>query len=288
MCLLQPSENTFPAGYHLPRSSEYPGSAKLSHSIWLRKKCSTSSYHPNLQIIPGSVCFQRNWARTWNCICARNPLLGVDAQATFGWQQTRSSALLFSAQCCWDTAREAHTSSSQTFIQIIMHTFGHKQHGPGFTKSCYLIKSSTGRIRLPGSAKTGLHTCLSFLLFVSSVPKYLQSHCWKQASSLSLHARELHVITLHSSFIIAQATTEEVIEGSGSCGFKMLRARPAGTTWGRNWEGYVQVQPALRILESTHLHSLAGSSWMGGLCCIVSSLQLKAGVREVLLFLEHT
>lgn len=96
------------------------------------------------------------------------------------------------------------------------------------------------------------------------------------------------MITLHSSFIIAQATTEEVIEGSGSCGFKMLRARPAGTTWRRNWEGYVQVQPALRILESTHLHSQAGSSWMGGLCCIVSSLQLKAGVREVLLFLEHT
>lgn len=103
---------------------------------------------------------------------------------------------------------------------------------------------------------------------------------------MSLYARELHVITLHSSFVTAQATTEEGREGSGSCGFKMLRARPAGTTWRRSWEGYMQMQPALRILETTHLHSLAGSSWMGGLCSIVGSLQLKAGVKEVLLLLE--
>lgn len=87
MCLLQPSVSTLPAGYHLPRSSEYPGSAKLSRSIWLRKKCSTSSYHPNLKIIPGSVCFQRNWARTWNCICARNPLLGGGCSSNF-WMAT--------------------------------------------------------------------------------------------------------------------------------------------------------------------------------------------------------
>lgn len=171
MCLLQPSESTLPASYHFPRSSEYLGPAELSCCIWLRKKCSTSSYHPKIKIIAGRLYFQRNWARTWNCICAR-------CSSCF-WMATDRE--LCPAFLCTVLLRHSKGSPHklQTSIQIIMHTFGHRnqQHGPGFTKSCYLTKSSAGRICLAGSAKTGLRACLSFLLFVSNVPKYLQSHC---------------------------------------------------------------------------------------------------------------
>lgn len=82
------------------------------------ERCSISSYPSNSKIIPGNVCFQRNGARIWNCIRARepNPPQEVGTRSDLGWEQTGSCALLFSARCCCDTPREAHTSSLQEHI----------------------------------------------------------------------------------------------------------------------------------------------------------------------------